>query len=148
MKVTLAKALKERSRLAGRLKRNFEILSQENSKISGSIRSFDLKALMAETMQMHAAIIRLKQIIAETNAPIAGRLAEMDEIKSIITQLNKIDVTEGIQARSYGETATFDVVFPRAEILRYVETMQKRGEAIQDELDEFNVKTKVELPEL
>ena len=48
MKVTLAKALKERSRLAGRLKRNFEILSQENSKISGSIRSFDLKALMAE----------------------------------------------------------------------------------------------------
>ncbi|UKI31084.1 MAG: hypothetical protein L6W00_25085 [Lentisphaeria bacterium] len=112
MKVTLAKALKEKSRLAGRLKRNFEILSQENSKISGSIRSFDLKALMAETMQMHAAIIRLKQIIAETNAPIAGRLAEMDEIKSIITQLNKIDVTEGIQARSYGETATFDVVFP------------------------------------
>ena len=91
MKVTLAKALKEKSRLAGRLKRNFEILSQENSKISGSIRSFDLKALMAETMQMHAAIIRLKQIIAETNAPIAGRLAEMDEIKSIITQQDRRD---------------------------------------------------------
>ena len=52
MKVTLAKALKERSRLAGRLKRNFEILSQENSKISGS--SFvDNIAEMVGSKKMH-----------------------------------------------------------------------------------------------
>ena len=48
MKMTLARALKERSRLAGKLKRDFEIINRENSMISGSERSFDLRAVYAE----------------------------------------------------------------------------------------------------
>ena len=61
MKVTLAKALKEKSRLAGRLKRNFEILSQENSKISGSIRSFDLNFEVNATIYDEQVTGRLEQ---------------------------------------------------------------------------------------
>ena len=144
MTITLARALKEKSRMAGRLKRNFEVLTKENSRIAGSPRSFDLNALMAETLELHQKIIALKQVIARANAPIAEKLAEMDEIKSAISYLNKIDVTDGIQPQSYREELCYEVIFSQADILRYVDELQRRGEAIQDELDVFNATTKVE----
>ena len=57
MKQTLARALKERSRLAGRLKRNFQLLNRENSRISGSPRSFDVRAIYAENRELMEKLI-------------------------------------------------------------------------------------------
>ncbi len=147
MKVTLARALKERSRLAGKLKRNFAILGKENSAISGSERSYDLRAIYAECKELHTRLIALKKIIAVANAPIAEKLVEMDEIKSMTSYLNGVDATIGYKTKNYSnETIRMDAVIGYAELTAEAERLQKRGEQLQDELDEYNVLTQVTLP--
>ena len=148
MQVTLAKALKERSRLAGKLKRNFELINRENSKISGSQRSFDMHALHQESFQLHDQLTQLKKIIAKANAPIAEKLVEMDELKSMISYLRNVNTTIGWQQQRYSsEKACYEAVLGSSELMAEADQLQKRAEQLQDELDEFNALTKVEIPE-
>lgn len=148
MQVSLAKALKERSRLAGKLKRNFELINKENSMISGSQRSFDLNKLHQECLQLHNRLILIKKIIAKANAPIAEKLVEMDELKSMICYLRNVKTTIGWQQQGYSsEKVCFDAVLGSAELTAEADQLQKRAEQLQDELDDFNALTKVELPE-
>ncbi len=147
MKMTLARALKERSRLAGKMKRNFEIINRENSVISGSKRSFDLRTVYAECRELHERLVALKRVIAAANAPIAGKLAEMDEVKSMITYLRGINTTEGFKTVNYNnEKVCMEVVLGAAEMSDEAERLQKRGEELQDEIDVFNATTEVEVP--
>ena len=148
MQVTLAKALKERSRLAGKLKRNFELINKENSKISGSQCSFDMHALHQECFQLHDRLTQLKKIIAKANAPIAEKLVEMDELKSMISYLRNVDTTIGWRSQGYNsEKVCFEAVLGSAELTAEADQLQKRAEQIQDELDEFNALTKVDIPD-
>ena len=148
MQVSLAKALKERSRLAGKLKRNFELINKENSKISGSQRSFDMHELHQECFQLHGQLIQLKKIIAKANAPIAEKLVEMDELKSMISYLRNVNTTIGWQSQGYSsEKSCYEAILGSAELTVEADRLQKRAEQIQDELDEFNALTKVEIPD-
>ena len=147
MKQTLARALKERSRLAGRIKHNFQLLDRENSRISGSPRSFDVRAIYAENRELMEKLIDIKQRIAAANAPIAGKLVEMDELKSMISYLKGLDTTSEIKKEGYnGEAVLYEAVISAAETDTAVEELQKRVEDLQDELDEFNATTKIDLP--
>ena len=147
MKVTLARALKERSRIAGKLKRNFAIINKENSVIRGNERSFDLRAIYAECLELYRKLIEIKQIIATANAPIVGKLVEMDEVKSLIAQLRSIDTTVGYVNQGYGQTNDYmEVVFSASELTAEADKLQERAEQLQDELDAFNALTKVEIP--
>ncbi len=147
MKATLAKALKERSRLAGRLKRDFEIIDRENSMIAGSERGFDLRAVYAECLELHRKLIEIKKVIAAANAPIAGKLAEMDEVKSMISCLRGVNTAVGCRQRAYNEEKVcLEVVLGAAELAAEADKLQARAEQLQDELDEFNTTTEVELP--
>lgn len=147
MKVTLARALKERSRIAGKLKRNFAIINKENSVIRGNERSFDLRAIYAECLELYRKLIEIKQIIATANAPIVGKLVEMDEVKSLIAQLRSIDTTVGYVNQGYGQTNDYmEVVFSASEMTAEADKLQERAEQLQDELDAFNALTKVDIP--
>ena len=147
MKMTLARALKERSRLAGKMKWNFEIINRENSVISGSERSFDLDVVYAECLELHERLVALKRVIAAANAPIAGKLAEMAEIKSMISYLRGVNTEAGFKPRSYSsEKDLFEVVLDAAEMSDEAERLQKRGEELQDEIDVFNAMTEIEVP--
>ena len=147
MKVTLARALKERSRIAGKLKRNFAIINKENSVIRGNERSFDLRAIYAECLELYRKLIEIKQIIATANAPIVGKLVEMDEVKSLIAQLRSIDTTVGYVNQGYGQSNDYmGVVFSASEMTAEADKLQERAEQLQDELDAFNALTKVDIP--
>lgn len=147
MKMTLARALKERSRLAGKLKRDFEIIDRENSMIEGSVRSFDLHQIYAECRELHQRLVRIKKAIAAANAPIAGRLAEMDEIKSMISYLRGVNTAVGYKPRSYSnEKDLYEVVLGAAVLNSEEESLQKRCEELQDEIDAFNAVIEIEVP--
>ena len=147
MKVTLARAPKERKRLAGKLRQYFQIINNENSAIRGSERSFDLRALYALCQELHRKLIEIKRIIAAANAPIVDKLVEMDEVKSMIAQLRSINTTVGYVNRGYGQTNDYmEVVFGASEITAEADKLQERAEQLQDELDAFNALTKVDIP--
>ena len=114
--------------------------------ISGSQRSFDLNKVHQECFQLHNRLILIKKIIAKANAPIAEKLVEMDELKSMICYLRNVKTTIGWQQQGYSsEKVCFDAVLGSAELTAEADQLQKRAEQLQDELDDFNALTKVEI---
>jgi hypothetical protein len=150
MKVTLARALKERARIAGKLARNFAIINRENSDLKGNVREFDLRALFAENMELHRKIIQIKQIIAQANVNIVNKMVEMAELKSLIAKLRDINTSAGIKIRNTynGEVReVWEVVFSTSELTNMANELEKKVEQLQDEIDEFNALNKVNIPD-
>lgn len=146
MKATLARALKERSRIAGKLKKKIEVLKRNNSIVEGSHRSFDLKTILEECDSLHMRLIAVRRAIAKANAQIAEKIVEKEELQDLISKLNEIDTFEGI--RTYREEKTTYVVsISGPEISTKVDDLQLQIERLQDEIDEYNARIKVDIPD-
>ena len=146
--VTIARALKEKNRVAGRLAKAREIIQQENSKDKSLPRRVDVEATYAEAKMLEARLVAIKSAIAQANNPIVAKIIELDELKSEIAFLNGLNVKEGrFEEVSYGNKIVRDIeaVVGQARVLAEVAELQKRADALQDALDEFNASTKVEI---
>lgn len=146
--VSIARALKEKNRVAGRLAKAREIIQQENSKDKGLPRRVDVEATYAEAKMLEARLVAIKSAIAQANNPIVAKIIELDELKSEIAFLNGLNVKEGrFEEVSYGNKIVRDIeaVVGQARVIAEVAELQKRADALQDALDEFNASTKVEI---
>ena len=152
MNVTIARALKEKNRIAGRLRQAVDLVKRENRKIAGSPRSIDVAAQLAEAERLSDILVKTKTSIAEANVGIVGAIVELEEVKSMIASLSAVSTDDEveIESRSYGQTPVerrFDVVLKAPDILEKVAALQKRADALQDRLDEFNAGTRISIPD-
>jgi hypothetical protein len=146
--VTIARALKEKNRVAGRLAKALNLVSRENSQDSNVPRGVDVDATYAQAKELRKRLVETKTAIALANQPIVGKIIELEEIKSEISYLNGLDVKEGVfVSNSYNSTVTneYSAVIKKQQVLEEVERLQSRADRLQDELDEFNALTKVEI---
>ena len=147
-RVTVARALKEKNRVAGRLAKALNLVSRENSQDSNVPRGVDVNATYAQAKELRKRLVETKTAIALANQPIVGKIIELEEIKSEISYLNGLDVKEGVfVSNSYNSTVTneYSAVIKKQQVLEEVERLQSRADRLQDELDEFNALTKVEI---
>lgn len=143
-KVSLARALKERKRLAGQLVYEMNLISQENSKLEGEPKHFDVQAEMHDAEEMMERLIGIRTAISEANFRLIPKLVELDEVKSIIPRVQAIDVKEdSIYKVEEKREIKREVVFSKKEIIHRVAHLQHRMNAIQDEIDDYNAKTQV-----
>lgn len=146
--VSIARALKEKNRVVGRLAKAREIIQQENSKDKSLPRRVDVEATYAEAKMLEARLVAIKSAIAQANNPIVAKIIELDELKSEIAFLNGLNVKEGrFEEVSYVNKIVRDIeaVVGQARVLAEVAELQKKADALQDALDEFNASTKVEI---
>ncbi len=146
--VTIARALKEKNRVAGRLAKARELVGAENSQDKSVPRGVDVAAMYDLTKMLRNRLIAIKSAIAEANKPIVSKIIELDEIKSEIAFLNGLDVKEGkFVTTNYGTRieSEIDAIISKQQVLDEVAALQVRADRIQDELDEFNAATKVEI---
>ena len=146
--VTIARALKEKNRVVGRLAKARELVGAENSKDKSVPRGVDVAAMYDLAKVLRNRLIAIKSVIAEANKPIVSKIIELDEIKSEIAFLNGLDVKEGkFVTTNYGTRieSDIDAVIRKQQVLDEVTALQARADRIQDELDEFNATTKVEI---
>ena len=146
--VTIARALKEKNRVAGRLAKARELVGAENSQDKSVPRGVDVAAMYDLAKMLRNRLIAIKSAIAEANKPIVSKIIELDEIKSEIAFLNGLDVKEGkFVTTNYGTRieSEIDAVISKQQVLDEVAALQVRADRIQDELDEFNATTKVEI---
>jgi hypothetical protein len=145
-KVTLARALKERKRLAGQIASAVDLVSQENVKVAGVPRPFDVRAMMAGVEASVERMIALRAVICQANAKLAPKLVELDEVKSMISRLQSISTDADPY---YNEEQKRDIqreaVLGKKDVLDKIEAFQKRADALQDAIDEYNAKTQVEI---
>lgn len=145
-KVSLARALKEKNRVAGRLARILTEIGKENSKEELIPRGVDVAALFEQSKRLRRQLTAIKQSIALANQPIIAKILELDEIKSEIAFLNNLDVQEGrFITEGYRTTIEkhYSAIIRKAHVIEEVARLQARADALQDALDEFNVVTKV-----
>jgi len=146
--VTIARALKEKNRVAGRLAKARELVGAENSQDKSVPRGVDVAAMYDLAKMLRNRLIAIKSAIAEANKPIVSKIIELDEIKSEIAFLNGLDVKEGrFVTTNYGTRieSEIDAIISKQQVLDEVAALQVRADRIQDELDEFNATTKVEI---
>ena len=143
MKITLAKAFKERSRLNRKIQDILGLIRDENSIAEGGVRSIDVREKFSEFKDLGTKMIALKQAIGRANAGIADRLVEIVELKEIRSKLLAIPTNEGRQ-RTFPEEHILVAEIKKAEILAEAEELQGRIDKLQDEIDDFNARTHIE----
>ena len=152
MRTTLARALKEKNRIAGRLHHVQELVKKENRKIKNSPRTLSPADLAAEAERLSAQLIAVKTAIAEANAGIVGTIVELEEVKSLLAFFREVpadDDLEILEGRfgSSRSVVEWDVALDKSTLLEKRGELQARADALQDRLDEYNVRTKVTLPD-
>ena len=149
-RVTVARALKEKNRIANKLNIVRTRIRNENSVESNIKRTFDIKALVAEEAALYNRLVAVKTAIAVANAEIAEKLIRMSELKAAIEWYRGIPTKEGtFQETNYRDTTitrTFTTVLSGQEVIQLVEETQAQIENLQDEIDEFNATKYIEIP--
>ena len=70
-RVTVARALKEKNRVAGRLAKALNLVSRENSQDSNVPRGVDVDATYAQAKELRKRLVETKTAIALANQPIS-----------------------------------------------------------------------------
>lgn len=147
--VSIARAMKEKNRIASWLRLTEHKIRRNNSRSIRIPRAYDVQQVYEESKRLRKRLIETRSAIAEANHGIAAKLVELAEIKNEITFLGRVDTQEGEYPRegSYRTTDnaidTFTVILSESQISQEIEKLQLRANAIQDEIDEFNASTLV-----
>jgi len=93
--MNVKQALKEKNKLVADLKECYKILQTQNSIEEGNPRRYSVKKKLEEAAGITDELVELKSKLHRANAPVYDKIFQMAEIKGIIKELKKMDVSEG-----------------------------------------------------
>jgi len=143
--MTLAKALKLKNRLAQKINNLKEEIQTENSARTDDPRKIKVEDLMIELKETIEKLIKLKISIFVASTPMRENILRLGELKSTILFLKGINTREG-KIDNYGDNdIEYSVVFDKIYIKKKVINCEEEIDSLQDELDQFNHKTEIEI---
>lgn len=142
--MNVKQALKAKNKLVGEIKECYRILQTQNSIEEGNPRRYSVKKKLEEVAELTDELVQLKAKLHRANAPVYEKIFQMAEIKGIIKELKKMDVSEGKQTERYGSVVSvkeveMNVIERDAIIKQYEEHVEK----LQNELDIHNSNTNI-----
>lgn len=141
--ITLAKALKLKNRLAGRITKLGADIQLYNSGPEGKER-LDVPALLAERDATVAQLVALKVEINAANRPIQQAIYELAELKSKIDLLSKLSTAHGQAVEGYtGTVVTYVAQIRKGTVDQEVRRLEREIDRRQDILDTFNHETRI-----
>lgn len=151
--MTIARALKEKNRVAARLGVIRNRIRAENSVESNIKRTFDINVLFQAEQTLYTQLIAIKRAITVANVEIAEKLIEMTELRGKIEWLRSIPTKEGTfqEAVRYNDNPiphTYTAIMSGADAIKEIEEVQNRIDTLQDDIDEFNATKRIEVPAL
>jgi len=143
MKITLARALKYKNRLVGKISAVTEIIRSKNSVIKGTEREVDINELVTLRTKLIDNLVDLKTEINRANEAIVRDIFLISELKSEITFLKSIDTTQGMasQDRAYyprSEPVEFEAHIRFNDVEELKTSTNKKIDAAQDRIDRHN----------
>jgi hypothetical protein len=147
--ITLAKALKLKNRLTGRLSNVGSDIIRYNSVIQEQVGKVDIPNLIKTREQIVESLIGLKIAIFKANVPIQELLVRIGEAKAELTWLASISTKDGAERHGYQNTDVFyAATIKKADVDRLTMEIEAKIDRIQDEIDAFNAQTTVEVSKL
>lgn len=144
--ITLAKALKLKNRLAGRLAHVQGLVQQNNSVLKEQQGQVDVVLLVNEREEIMNQLVKLKTAIMYANAPIQEAILGRGELSSKIEWLKTINTTDGELRHDYQNTElVYVATLKKSDIEQQTRKMEKDIDSLQDKIDEYNVSKKIEI---
>ncbi len=143
--MTITQALKEKNKKVGLITRLQNRLQQYNSVERGVVREYDPRKILEELNAEIDALVVLKHKIHIASAPVRDKIFLQSELKSHISNLKSVPTTNGVLRERYSrdEPAVVEAVISRGEMDSLIENLELQVESIQEELDQFNYRTKI-----
>lgn len=142
----LHKALKLRKSLVGEITKLKQQIKEKNSYLEGSKNGekFDVQKVYDELLSKIDELTGLKFVINEANKEIQAKIYTLAEYKALIAFWNEVSVVEGTQVIGYSDKVqSYVVQFDETKRNDIVKNFQKRVDALQEELDEYNYTTDI-----
>lgn len=145
----LVKALKVKNRLIGEMNRLRAIFQRENSRPVGS-SIVDVKQIELEMAKVMAKLVALKTAITKANIGIYEKICKMDELKSMKSFYGGLTTTHGKIRDSYSDNNSYteyEAYIKREMVDDIQKAYQNDIDILQDEIDEYNATTSVDIDE-
>lgn len=137
--MNVKQALKAKNKLVGEIKECYKIIQSQNSIEEGNPRRYKVKEQIAKIAQLTDELVQLKAQLHRANSDVYEKIFQMAEIKGIIKELKKMDVSEGKQDSRYGSVVSVkEVEVNVVERDTIVKEYEAEVERIQNELDIHN----------
>lgn len=145
--LTLAKALKIKNRLVGRLAKVQADIQTFNSVSEGQVGQVDVSALMQTREALVEAVIGLKTAINDANREIQRDIYVLAEKKATAQFLAGVCTRHGPQPPVYPSTTevTYVAALKKADVDAQVARLEADIDQLQDKLDQFNHDRKIEV---
>jgi hypothetical protein len=145
--ITLAKALKLKNRLAGRLARVQANLQMFNSVPEGQADQVNVPALMQTREELVGALVGLKTAINDANREAQRDIYDLAEKKAAAEFLAGLNTRHGPQPAVYPNTTEVNYVaaLKKADVDALVLRLEKDIDQVQDKLDQFNHVRQIEV---
>lgn len=142
----LQKALKLRKSLVGDITKLKQIIKDKNSYLVGKNTKvkIDVNEVYEELLSKINQLVGLKYVINQANSEIQDKIFLLSEQKALISFWNEVSVLEGAQALGYSENVKeYDVQIDELKRNDIVNELQKKVDALQDEIDTYNYTTEI-----
>ena len=145
--ITLAKALKVKNRLAGRLAKAQADIQAYNSVPEGQADQVNVPALMQAREELVGALVGLKAAINDANREAQRDIYLLAEKKATAQFLAGLCTRHGPQPPVYPSTieVTYVAALKKADVDALLVRLEKEIDQLQDKLDQFNHGRKVEV---
>jgi hypothetical protein len=150
--MNIKQALKRKNKLVKEISTEFEKVQKYNSVVDGTERVYDPRHAMDNYIRKTNSLIELKTAIHKANAPVYDKIFRLSELKSVISQIKRLDCQSGtVHSRGgYGtpsETIEMTAIVSIIERDQTVEKLEAEIEMIQDDLDRWNATTEIDWTE-
>jgi len=145
--ITLAKALKVKNRLTGRLAKVQADIQTFNSVPAGQADQVNVLALMKTREELVGALVSLKTAINEANREAQRDIYDLAEKKATAQFLAGVNTRHGPQPAVYPNTTEVSYVaaLKKADVDGLVAGLEKEIDQLQDRLDQFNHGHRIEV---
>ncbi len=149
-KMTLAKALKHKNRVAQKIARISDDIRVNNSILAINAAEVDVKALDEMRKTLTDYLVALKTAIHRASDAVRDSIFMLAELKGSIGFYRSISTQHGKrESHRFGgsgdEFVEHKAVMRKDAVDRMVTELEERIDAIQDRLEEFNVTTKIDI---
>ena len=150
--MNIKQALKRKNKLVKEISSEFEKLQKYNSVVEGMERVYEPQQAMDNYIRKTNQLIALKTAVHRANAPVYDKIFRLAELKSVISQVKRLDCQSGtVHSRGgYGspsETIVMTAIVSIIERDQLVEKLEAEIEMIQDDLDRWNATTEIDWTE-
>ena len=149
MKMTLAKALKHKKRVAQKIAQISDDIRHNNSILAVNESEVDVFALDAKRIELTDYLVTLKTAMHRASDAVRDKIFLLAELKASILFYRSVSTQHGKrEAHRFGggdEFVEHKATLRKDAVDHLVTDLEGRIDVIQDQLEEFNATTKIDI---